>query len=174
MAEKQLRMIRRHLESLPEVEIPEAYGLRTYGRGDEKAWARIMNTGLGEWTAYRCRKKLTGQPQFLPEGLFFATYREVPVGSACAWRDSPDEWVTGILHMVCVRPEHRGKGLGHLVSLAVLRFLRDRGFREARLLTDDRRIPAIRSYLRLGFEPLYVEESHVDRWAAVMAGIDEE
>src|SRR2546425_967793 len=109
----QLRMRRPHLEALPPVAMPEGYRLRTYDAGDEAAWARIMNTGIGEKnTAEGCRAHLIEQPQFRPEGLFFAVSESgEPVGSACAWRQSAEEARVGYVHMVCVVPEHRGHRL---------------------------------------------------------------
>jgi len=171
MATGQLKMVHRDLGSLPEIEMPEGYELRTYRPGDEAAWAEIMNTGVGEWTSESCREKLTGDPRFIPEGLFFAVHEGKPVGSACAWRRSADEWEKGYLHMVCVLPDQRGKQIGHLLTLAVLRFFRDRGFKEVWLSTDDWRIPAIKSYLRLGFEPDYEDDSHHERWKVVFERI---
>ena len=168
MAEKQLRMIRRNLDSLPEVEIPDGYTLRAYQAGDEQVWAEIMSTGIGDWTTEKCREALTSQPQFLPDGLFFATFDGNPVGSACAWRKSPDEWKSGYLHMVCVLPEHRGKQLGHMLTLAVLHYFHTHGFQEVWLDTDDFRLPAIKSYLRLGFEPYYFDDSHLERWKMIL------
>lgn len=164
----QLRMIRRNLDDLPEIELPSGYEIRTYRPGDEAAWAEIMNSGIGaNWTAEGCLEALISKPQFLPEGLFFAIHESKPVGSACAWRSSPDEWKEGYLHMVCVLPEHRGKNLGYLLTLAVLHYFRDHGFQSCVLDTDDWRIPGIRSYLRLGFEPVYLDESHKERWQKV-------
>ena len=174
MAANQLRMVHTDLASLPDVVMPEGYELRTYRPGDEAAWAEIMNTGVGEWTAESCREKLTGQPQFIPEGLFFAVQDGRPVGSACSWRSSADEWEKGYLHMVCVLPDQRGKQLGYLLTLAVLRFFHERGFREVWLSTDDWRIPAIKSYLRLGFEPDRPDESHIARWKAVFDEISKQ
>lgn len=166
-------MVIRDLRNLPPIEVPEGYELRTYKPGDEAAWAEIMNTGIGEWTAESCREKLIGCPQFLPEGLFFVTYGGTPVGSACAWRSSENEWEKGSLHMVCVLPEHRSKGLGYLLSLAVLHFFRDNGFKEIELSTDDFRIPAIKTYLRLGFKPMFTDETHAERWKIVLDQIGE-
>ena len=164
-------MVHRHLDSLPELEIPDGYGIRTYQPGDEAHWAEIMNSGIGEWTAEKCRQELTSKPQFLPDGLFFATFQDKPVGSACAWRRSPEDREVGWLHMVCVVPEHRGKQLGHLVTLAVLHYLHDHGFKEVWLSTDDWRLPAIKSYLRLGFEPHYFDDSHRERWQKVFENL---
>jgi mycothiol synthase len=148
------------------------YEVRTYHDGDESAWANIMNTGIGEnWTAERCRESLTGRAQFLPDGLFFAVRHdgdgEVLAGSACAWRLTPHEWTVGYVHMVCVRPEHRGRRLGYWLTLAVLHYFRNRGFKRAILDTDDFRLPAIRVYLDLGFEPELTHASHPGRWDAV-------
>jgi len=49
---RQLRMLRPNLDDLPPIFLPDGVDIRTYRRGDEQAWAEIMNTGIGEhWTA---------------------------------------------------------------------------------------------------------------------------
>lgn len=171
MSHNQLRMVRRTFEGLPKIEIPEGYALRTYQPGDEAAWAEIMNTGVGEWTVGKVREALTGKPQFRDDALFFITFEGRPVASACAWVLEPGETEQGYLHMVCALPEHRGKQLGYMVTLAVLHWFRDHGFKEVCLSTDDQRIPALKSYLRLGFEPLYEDDTHRERWEKVMETI---
>jgi mycothiol synthase len=161
-------MRRPHLENLPEVMMPDGYALRTYLPGDEAAWGRIMDTGIGkDWTVEKVRQELTGKPQFESDGLFFATYQGEPVGSACAWRATMEETHVGIVHMVCVLPEHRGHRLGYLLTLRVLHWFRERGFAEAVLSTDDWRLSAVKAYLDLDFEPIYVDEEHYPRWQAV-------
>ena len=175
---QQLMMRRPNLDGLPRLVVPSGYALRPYRRGDEAAWATIMNTGIGsDWTAARCVEHLTGRPQFRPDGLFFATVRDMAgpaIGSACAWTDQPNVYDEGLVHMVCVLPEHRGHGLGRVVTLAVLCYLRQQDFRSAHLRTDDWRLSAIRAYLSLGLEPLYPPDAapgddHRARWAAVIA-----
>jgi mycothiol synthase len=184
--QRQLRMLRPHLDALPPLAVPSGYRLRTYRPGDELAWAAIMSApdGIGrDWTAEKVRERLIDQPVFEPEGLFFATCDAEggrPVASACAWRGSLQEHITGTLHMVCALVEHRGHGLGRLVSLAVLHYLRERGFSACDLLTDDWRLAAIRTYLGLGFIPVYLPlpeevaspyygDDHQVRWSAVFA-----
>jgi len=169
----QLRMRRTHFEGLPEILIPEGYTLRTFEPGDEAHWARIINDveSLGRWTIERVRTELTGKPQFDPAGLFFAVAEGVPVATACAWRDTPDEKRIGQLHMVATENRHRGRQLGALVSLAVIRYFESHGFEAVYLLTDDFRLPAIRTYLRLGFEPVMVEADHPPRWQRVYAAL---
>jgi mycothiol synthase len=132
-----------------------------------------MNTGQMEaWDVDRTREELTGRPypQFDPEGLFFVTHgpEERPVGSACAWLTDPAETQTGTLHMVCVLPEHRGRGLAYALCLAVLHRFRARGFRRVRLNTNDWRLGAVKTYLRLGFQPLYRQPAHPAQWREVV------
>ncbi len=170
----QLAMLRPDLEALPRLQLPPGVRIRTFRPGDEPVWAAIMEGILGsDWTPEKVREKLTGRPQFDPEGLFFALLNGQPAGSACAWKPSPEERIRGNVHMVAVIPEARGLGLGKLLTLKVLLYMRQRGLREADLVTDDFRIPAIRAYLSLGFRPVHTHESHAARWEAVMRQIAE-
>jgi mycothiol synthase len=172
-------MLRPTLDGLPSLEealaaLPERYALRTYRPGDEAAWAEIMNTGIGSgWTAERCRDFLIKRSEFRPDGLFFAARDlgngEEIVGTTCAWRGNAVERRTGIVHMVCVHPAHRGHRLGYALVLATLRYFRDHGFERAILSTDDFRLSAIRTYLDLGFSPDLKEPGHGARWAEVAA-----
>lgn len=179
---RQLRLRRPHLDDLPEMVIPSGYRLRTYRPGDALAWGAIMEApeGIGgEWTLAKIQEQLLDRPQFEPAGLFLATSDAEagqPVASACAWRAVPEEGSTGLLHMVCALAEHRGRGLGRLVCLAVLQYLRERRFTSAELLTDDFRLAAIKSYLALGFVPVYLPDpeagdGHEARWSAIFTGI---
>ena len=166
----QLAMVRDHLEDLPDVIVPEGYALRTYRPGDEAAWCAIMEGNVGRnWTVERCRKDLIDDPRFHPESLFFVTCDGEPVASACAWRKSVEDRNSGTIHMVAALESHRGKGLGHLLNAAVLHRLRDLGYEQCTLATDEWRVPAIKSYLAAGLRPDHTHESHPERWKAVFA-----
>jgi mycothiol synthase len=174
---RQLRMRRPSLEGLPALDVPAGYGLRTFRAGDEAAWGAIMASpeGIGsEWTVEKVRATMMERPQFEASGLFFATCDVEggrPVASAAAWRVPPEERATGTVHMVCALAEHRGRGLGRLVTLATMHYLRERGFTGVQLETDDWRLAAIRTYLGLGFVPVYVDDpasDHVARWSAIV------
>ena len=69
--------------------------------------------------------------------------------------------------MVGCRHGHRGKRLGYMVSVAALHKTAEDGRQSALLHTDDFRLPAIKTYLTLGFEPLLVHESQRERWPRV-------
>lgn len=175
---RQLRMLRPHLDDLPALDVPAGFRLRTYRPGDEPAWADIMESagGVGKgWTLERVRDRMIEREQFDADGTFFATSDAeggLPVASAAAWRANAAECVMGNVHMVCALESHRGRGLGRLVTLAVLHRLRDRGFRRADLATDAWRLAAIKSYLGLGFVPVYPPDPdgidlHEPRWSAI-------
>ena len=171
---RQLRMVRPNLEDLPELELPVGYGMRTYRTGDEVHWARIISDSFGgrERTAQDTENEITGRDVFVPDGLYFATHQGVPVGTACAWRQSVDEKDVGYVHMVGVVAEHTGHKLGKWVSLAVLCYFRDNNFKCSMLDTDDFRIPAIKTYLNLGFIPVYVEEGQPERWRNIFKKLE--
>lgn len=167
---QQLHMRRPNLVGLGVVIPPHGYQIRIYRKGDEKAWAEIINGSLGSgWDAERCRRELTGRIQFRPEGLFFATYAGKLIGTTCAWTQSPGEMKVGYIHMVGVLPEHRGRRLGYVLCLSALHFFRENGFQSAELHTDDFRIPAVKTYLNLGFKPNYIDKDHRARWNAIFA-----
>ena len=171
---RQLRMVRPNLENLPELELPVGYGIRTYHKGDETHWAHIISDSFGgrERTAQDTENEITNRDVFLPDGLYFATHRGIPVGTACAWRQSVDEEDVGYVHMVGVVAEHTGHKLGKWVSLAVLCYFRDNNFKCSILDTDDFRIPAIKTYLNLGFIPVYVEDGQPERWRNIFKKLE--
>lgn len=169
----QLEMFRDHLCDLPEIEKASAYAVRTYCPGDEAAWCRIMEGNVGNnWTVQKCRENLIWDSRFQAENLFFIIHEGDPIASACAWRADDQSPAIGELHMVAVLSDHRGKGLGHLLNALILHRLKALGYQKAHLKTDDWRLPAIKTYLTAGFQPLNTHESHPERWEAIVAKLE--
>jgi hypothetical protein len=165
-------MLRDHLDELLTKVVPEGYALRCYQEGDALAWCEIMEGNVGRnWTEEKFHEQMASDPRFHAEGLFFATYNNQPVASACAWRMAIEEKIIGSVHMVGALSDHRGVGLGHLVNAAVLLKLKEQGFGKAHLKTDDWRLAAINSYLKAGFQPLNTHISHAERWEVVLKNI---
>ena len=75
----------------------------------------------------------------------------------------------GYVHWVATHPAAQGRGLGRLLMQRVLQTFADLGLGGAVLETDDHRLPALRLYLSLGFEPVPWHESHPGRWEMVHA-----
>jgi mycothiol synthase len=134
-----------------------------------------MNHCFGtQWTAERCLAELVQREEFAPQGCLFVTVDGIPQGAAAAWLKREHLGDTGFVHMVGVIPEFRGRGFGRLVTLAVLHWLREQGYRRVILHTDDWRLPAIRTYLRLGFQPVLFDDHHTRRWEAVWGKLGSE
>jgi len=166
----QLEMFREHLKDLPDIREVAGYITRIYQPGDELAWCNIMEGNVGSnWTEETCRQKLTQDPRFKAENLFFITHKDIAIASTCAWQSPAQSPETGEVHMVGALPEHRGKGLGHLLNALVLHRLKDLGYQKAHLKTDDWRLPAIKTYLDAGFQPLNTHESHPERWDKILS-----
>lgn len=173
--EPQLVMRRADLLHLPDVRLPDACSLRCYRGGDERAWNTIVTESFGaEPGEYDFETSIRARRPFVGERVFFVECAGEPAATASAMREGPTERRRGYLHMVAVRPAHRGRRLGYAVSLAALRRMAAEGAADVILRTDDFRIPAIRTYLRLGFEPVLVHGNQRRRWRAVFGAMDDE
>jgi mycothiol synthase len=163
----QLRMRRSSLAQLPAIELPAGFSIRAGSESELAAWAELMNGPMGYWDEARARRELEGDRDVLEGGvqLLVGPERRL-VGSATAKR-SPTEPSAGYLHMVLVAPELQGRGLGRAVSIAALRCMVDAGLDAAVLDTDDWRLAAIRTYLKLGFQPDLIGDDHETRWRRV-------
>ena len=164
----QLRLEKDDLDNVPVIPLPEGYVLRTYRPGDEEGIARIYRaSALGaEATAETVRDTLVRQACFKPERVFVIACAGELVGTAAAWIDGPCA-EAGYLHMVGVMPGQRGKRLGAILTVAAIGYSRAEGFARQQLATDDWREDALRLYLRLGYRPLYLDETHPERWKAI-------
>jgi mycothiol synthase len=162
-------MRRRSLDGLPEPEFPLGLELRAFRAADESVWAKLMTGAIGEWDEESTTRQFLGDPGVDADGIFFLVSGDEPVATATDKRLLSPE--IGYLHMVAVAPLYRGRRLGRSISLAALRHMKERRCREAILDTDDDRLPAIRTYLALGFSPEMVEDDHPTRWRRVMADV---
>jgi mycothiol synthase len=166
----QLLMRRPHLRDLPgERPLPEGYALRALREGDDlAALAETLTGAFGEvWTEDTVRERLLGDPTVR------AVYVALHGGRAAATASSrllPDRYPgSGYVHWVGTHPDHLRRGLGAALMARVLADFAERGYTDAVLETDDFRLPAIRTYLRFGFVPVYAVEGedHTARWSAV-------
>jgi len=166
----QLRMLRPTLAELPPLALPEGFALRSYEPGDWAHWERILAGSFGgEPGRFSFDRMMRRDVAFLPERVLFVVSAETPVATASAWRVPGLMAGTGTVHYVGVVPEFQGHRLGYWVTLATLHRMVAEGFQRATLTTDDFRLPAVKTYLRLGFEPVLVHENQRQRWPKVFA-----
>jgi mycothiol synthase len=173
-AEPQLRMRQRRLDTLPAVALPEGIACRVFRAGDEEQWAAVLNGcgELGSWDRLRVERALAGG--IAPERIWFLCAGDRPIATACVCVHGSGAEIQAEIGWVAALPEHQGRRLGRQITLAACLGARALGFNEVFLLTDDHRLPAIKTYLNLGFEPDLWHESHPGRWQAIMQRLSEQ
>ena len=174
MTQEQLLMERPTLGELPTApSFANGYALRTAeGDADEAGLGRTLTAAFVEvWDVGRVQSALTATPDVL--AVHVTTFEDAVVATASCLVVPGDPPGTGWVHWVGADPAHAGRGLGSALVIRVLEDFRERGFARTRLSTDDARIPAIRSYLRCGFVPVYAvgAEDHRERWSSVLQGV---
>lgn len=150
--------------------LPEGFSIRTYREGDAKDWIRVCKSGeLGadNWTEDDFKREMLGAKGILPEGIFFVVNGKNEIAGTATGMILP-EGNRGCLHMVCIDPSYRGKGLSGPLNSSVLNYLAEHGCSNVILRTDDFRIPAIKSYLSLGFKPILYTEGMLERWQKIL------
>ena len=155
--------------STPAPRVPDGYILRQYGPDDEAEYLRLMHSA--GFTGFDGAQVAALRESILPEGFFVVEHKSTGALVATAFaRHRPTELhpAGGELSFVATDPAHRGKGLGTAVSVAVVRRFVQAGYRRIYLLTDDWRLPAIKIYLRMGFEPMQHCEGMTERWDKVL------
>ena len=75
----------------------------------------------------------------------------------------------GELGWVAGDPAHAGRGLGLAVCAAVTARFIAVGYRQIHLYTEDFRLPALKTYLKLGYIPFLSTPEMPERWRAVCA-----
>ena len=167
--EDQLKMGLQDLENLPKLQCPDGYHIRTYQKGDEGHWARIMDIPFVDQgrTAQDAYTNVINQPNFEPDGFCFVVHEGIPIGTAYAYTRRLCGKIIGYIDMLAVLPEHRGYKLGKWLTVFVLYYFKARDVAYVMLDTDDFRLPAIKNYLNLGFVPVAAGVNHVERWRAI-------
>lgn len=154
------------LSDLPVFHCPTGYRMRHFEQDDERNWEELIRHSFTREVKFA--HKISDHVPFYYDRLLFICRGDQPVATATAWEAGSEDDKNWYLHMVGVLPEYSGKGLGYAVSLAVLHKIRESGGTVACLETDDFRLPAIRIYLKLGFQPVYLDDSHPGRWERIL------
>jgi mycothiol synthase len=144
--------------------------LRKAVPADHEQLAGLLSEAFGDsWDARRVAE------EFSPGNGVEATYVvAVPAGvvATAAARRLPGRYPdAGYVHYVGARSSQRGKRLGEVVTRRVLAHFAAEGLDQAVLETDDFRVPAIWTYLRLGFVPEPRVPGDVVRWSAVLRNL---
>ena len=167
---KQLQMIwsKSKLDASVSWSLPEGYSLRNYREGDDEEYTRVMTqAGFTNWDQNHTGEVLK---KSLPGGFFFIVHEKtgkIVATTAALHNPIQGHPFAGELGWVAADPEHKGKGLGYVVCAAVTKRFLDAGYENLFLRTDDFRLPAIKTYLKLGWVPYLFEEGMESRWKKV-------
>lgn len=162
---RRLWQMRRSLWSpLPTSKPVPGVTLRTFRPGeDDEAWLRLNARAFadhpeqGSWTASDLSARLA-ESWFDPRGFLLAeadgqlvgfTWTKIHGGHTHA--DGHGHDPIGEIYVVGTHPDHQGRGLGRLLTVAGLHWLRSRGLGQAMLYVDADNTAAVALYERLGF-----------------------
>ncbi|OXR44610.1 Mycothiol acetyltransferase [Nocardia cerradoensis] len=159
---------------LPELKVPADIVLRTYaGPADDAEILRVNNAAFdwhpeqGGWTEAEIAVRRAA-PWFDPKGLFIAADPADPthiLGFHWTKVHEPDETsdAVGEVYVVAIDPAAQGRGLGRVLTLAGLHYLRDRGLGAVILYTEADNTAAVHTYTRLGFETAHIDAAYTAR-----------
>jgi len=163
----------------PERPLPQDFRLRAYAPGDEAAWAKVLheNRELGDWDEGRIGGMIArDEPKLLLDGTFFVLRNGEFVATACSLRHQPNTPGRELLEIgwVGVALSARGHHLAYILSRHIVAYWQPRVTGDMFILTDDWRVAAIVTYLRLGFRPEIVHPNQVERWQRLAEGFEGE
>jgi mycothiol synthase len=157
----QMRMPLAGLTAVPAAAAaPAGVSIRAFRPGaDEEAWLTVNRRAFahhpeqGSWDMQDLLLR-EAEPWFDPDGFFLAE-RDGRLAGFHWTKVHPDGGAGGAplgeVYVVGVDPGQQGGGLGRALTLAGLRYLRERGLAEVMLYVDEENTPAIRMYAALGF-----------------------
>lgn len=162
----QLQMRLDSFDSLPPLTLPEGVTMTKAEPKDAEAFAGLMALCYEDstWDAARIHREFLDHPSVT---VSFLLWRgdELLATASCANHKLYPGW--GYLHYVAALPDSGIKGLGLQATLATLHEFKSAGLERSVLETDDFRLPAIATYLKLGYKPFMNYESHEARWEAL-------
>ena len=163
-------MIQRDLRHAPSFGLPQGYRMRFYRTGDLTTWLRIQATdSYGVPTAETFAEALPADEAYLGARVMFLVDPEgIEIGNITAWNTSlSNGQEIGQICWVAIVPAARGLGLGKPILSAACATLRERGYTQAFVDTNMRRIPALNLYLQFGFEPYLRSEAEEVAWRTI-------
>ena len=172
----QLQMVwpEQRLTEPPDVILEPGYSLRCFEPDRDLAdYLSLVHeagfTDFDEQRVHDCIQKM------LPNGFYVVVHEpdsELVATAQTTHNPTPLHPYGGELGWVAGRTAHAGHGLGMAVCAAVVRRHLSAGYERIYLNTDDFRLPALKTYLKLGFVPFIFGEGMPGRWEAICQKLD--
>ena len=151
-----LHMVRPNLDDIPEAPFPKGFGIRPMRLGEGAMWVDIERDAEPYYPIADDLfvSEFGRDPQATQWRSFLVIDEKgVAVGTVSAWynRDYRGRDY-GVIHWIAIRPAYQGLGLGKAALAYALHQLA-KWHERCLLITQSRRLPAIRMYLNFGFLP---------------------
>ena len=168
----QLRMVFNAAEKpLPELVIPEVFSLINILPEDLEQYNALRQTvSFSQWSPeamakYHNTKVIKNGHLVIAENAT-GKYAASAAAEISRFEEYPQ---IGELGWVMTSPEFQGKHLGSVASIAAMHTLYRAGYRAFYLLTDDFRKAAVKTYLKIGWQPWLYAEDMAERWSNIAA-----
>lgn len=151
---------------LPQPTLPPGYRFCPSPTAQRAAWMALLNRS-GEFSTFdeaRFERELLND--LLPNGGALIYYEDTPVACAAACHKAQYTPNATLMYVV-VDTTHRGHKLGTYASQAAIHAAQQAGYPGITLFTDDARLAAIRTYLKLGFQP-HITPQTTARWHNIL------
>lgn len=172
---RELLQMRRPAASpeLPDVVVPDSISLRTYrGHQDDAELLRVNNAAFswhpeqGGWTDRDIAAR-RDESWFDPAGLFLAFEADSDRLLGFHWTKvhpaESAEPAIGEVYVVGIDPQSQGRGLGRILTLAGLHYLRGRELGQFMLYVEADNTAAVHTYTKLGFTNYHVDSAYARR-----------
>ncbi len=146
-------------DELPALDLPQGYSVRSFQKGDTPLLTQVQNDAFtGSWgfcpnTEEQIEYR-TQMPNTSKAGILFLFEGDSPAGYCWTVLVPAENGVRGMIGMIGVVPQYRGKGVSRHILQAGMEHLRSVGLAEIGLEVDGNNDPAVRLYTSTGFKKM--------------------
>ena len=148
-----------NMDELAELELPEGYSVLSFQTGDTPLLTQVQNDAFtGSWgfcpnTEEQIEYR-TQMPNTSKDGILFLMEGNSPAVYCWTVMVPAENGVRGVIGMIGVVPDYRGKGLSRHILQAGMKHLRSIGLAEIGLEVDGNNAPAVGLYKSAGFKTM--------------------
>ena len=148
-----------NMDELAELELPEGYSVLSFQTGDTPLLTQVQNDAFtGSWgfcpnTEEQIEYR-TQMPNTSKDGILFLMEGNSPAGYCWTVMVPAENGVRGVIGMIGVVPDYRGKGVSRHILQAGMKHLRSIGLAEIGLEVDGNNAPAVGLYESAGFKTM--------------------
>ena len=146
-------------DELPALDLPQGYSVRSFQKGDTPLLTQVQNDAFtGSWgfcpnTEEQIEYR-THMPNTSKDGISFLFDGDIAAGYCWTVLVPAENGVRGMIGMIGVVSQYRGKGVSRHILQAGMKHLRSVGLAEIGLEVDRSNDPAVRLYTATGFKKM--------------------